>query len=156
LSDLTTPGPDAVAAVIARSLVARPFFCDLLAQAPLNLERNVSLDYAYAFKTVVLGEVAAVATTLRRLLGISERAATDAISTATSMAGALWQMAAPGTGLRSLYETRSELGARGRRRRTPADSHLDRTPHRNVRTDDLRATTYRGFRLPAYGHPART
>jgi AcrR family transcriptional regulator len=109
LSDLTTPGPDAVAAVIARSLVARPFFCDLLAQAPLNLERNVSLDYAYEFKTVVLGEVAAVATTLRRLLGLSERAATDAISTATSMAGALWQMAAPGPGLRSLYETRAEL-----------------------------------------------
>jgi AcrR family transcriptional regulator len=109
LSMLTTPGPDAVAAVIARSLVARPFFCDLLAQAPLNLERNVSLDYAYEFKTVVLGEVAAVATTLRLLLGISERAATDVISTATSMAGALWQMAAPGTGLRSLYETRTEL-----------------------------------------------
>jgi AcrR family transcriptional regulator len=109
LGDLTGPGPDAVAAVVARSLVARPFFCDLLAQAPLNLERNVSLDYAYEFKTVVLGEVAALATTWSRLLEISDRAATDAISTATSMAGALWQMAAPGTGLRSLYQTHPEL-----------------------------------------------
>jgi AcrR family transcriptional regulator len=102
-------GPGAVAAVIARSLVARPLFCDLLAQAPLNLERNVSLDAAYAFKTAVLGEVGSMATLLRQLLGIGERAATDVISTATGMAGALWQMAAPGTRLRALYEARPEL-----------------------------------------------
>jgi AcrR family transcriptional regulator len=109
LSDLTSARPDVVAAAIAQSLVARPFFCDLLAQAPLNLERNVSLDSAYAFKTAVLGEVSSVVTTLRQLLSITERAGTDAISTATSMAGALWQMAAPGTRLRALYETQPEL-----------------------------------------------
>jgi hypothetical protein len=89
--------------------VALPLFCDLLAQAPLNLERNVSLDAAYEFKTAVLGEVDAVAAKLRQVLGISERAALDVISTATSLAGALWQMAAPGTGIRALYETHPEL-----------------------------------------------
>ncbi|WP_026178647.1 TetR/AcrR family transcriptional regulator [Streptomyces hokutonensis] len=99
----------AIAAVLAQSLVARPFFCDLLAQAPLNLERNVSLESVYAFKTVVLGEVAAVAAELCRLLEITERAAVDVIATATSMAGALLQMAAPGTRLRTLYETHPEL-----------------------------------------------
>ena len=108
-----TEGDDAVrgtiAAVLAQSLVARPFFCDLLAQAPLNLERNVSLESVYAFKTVVLGEVAAVAAELCRLLAITERAAVDVIATATSMAGALLQMAAPGTRLRTLYETHPEL-----------------------------------------------
>jgi AcrR family transcriptional regulator len=109
LSDLASASADTVAAAIAQSLVARPFFCDLLAQAPLNLERNVSMDSVYAFKTVALGEVSSVATVLGQLLGITERAATDAISTATSMAGALWQMAAPGTRLRALYETRPEL-----------------------------------------------
>ncbi|WP_235029545.1 TetR/AcrR family transcriptional regulator [Streptomyces sp. 3213.3] len=115
LSEFTdvTEGDDAVrgtiAAVLAQSLVARPFFCDLLAQAPLNLERNVSLESVYAFKTVVLGEVAAVAAELCRLLAITERAAVDVIATATSMAGALLQMAAPGTRLRTLYETRPEL-----------------------------------------------
>ncbi|MFI6407308.1 TetR family transcriptional regulator [Streptomyces sp. NPDC050548] len=98
-----------IAAVIAQSLVVRPFFCDLLAQAPLNLERNVSLESVYAFKTVVLGEVAAVAAELCRLLAITERAAVDVIATATSMAGALLQMAAPGTRLRTLYETHPEL-----------------------------------------------
>jgi AcrR family transcriptional regulator len=109
LSDLIGASPDEVAELIARSLVARPLFCDLLAQAPLNLERNVSLDSAYAFKTTALGEVAAVAAELRQLLGITDRAAVDVISAATSMAGALWQMAAPGTRLRTLYETRPEL-----------------------------------------------
>ncbi|GAB2442194.1 TetR/AcrR family transcriptional regulator [Nocardia tengchongensis] len=101
--------PGAIASVLANSLVARPLFCDLLAQAPMNLERNVSLDTAYAFKTEVLAEVATLTTALRRLLPITEIAAIDVISTATSMAGALWQMAAPGTGLRALYESRPEL-----------------------------------------------
>jgi AcrR family transcriptional regulator len=101
--------PGAVSAAVAQSLVARPFFCDLLAQAPLNLERNVSMEAVYEFKTVVLGEVAALAAELCRLFAISERAAIDVVATATSMAGALWQMAAPGTGLRVLYETRPEL-----------------------------------------------
>ncbi|WP_427918275.1 TetR/AcrR family transcriptional regulator [Streptomyces sp. cg40] len=109
LGEFTEGDPRAVAAVLAQSLVARPLFCDLLAQAPLNLERNVSMEAVYEFKTVVLGEVAAVAGELCRLFEITERAAVDVISTATSMAGALWQMAAPGTGLRALYEARPEL-----------------------------------------------
>ncbi|MFJ6893731.1 TetR family transcriptional regulator [Streptomyces hokutonensis] len=109
LSELTDGDPGTVASVLAQSLVVRPFFCDLLAQAPLNLERNVSLESVYEFKTVVLGEVAAVATELCRTLAISERSAIDVIATATSMAGALLQMAAPGTRLRTLYETRPEL-----------------------------------------------
>ena len=109
LSDRTDATPGDVAHAIARSLVARPLFCDLLAQAPLNLERNVSLDAAYEFKTAVLGEVAEVAGCLRGLLGVTDQSATDVIATATGMAGALWQMAAPGTELRKLYETRPEL-----------------------------------------------
>jgi AcrR family transcriptional regulator len=109
LTELPIPDPETVAGVVAQSLVARTFFCDLLAQAPLNLERNVSLDSAYAFKRVVLGEVTLVQTTLVELLGLTERRAMDVISTATGMAGALYQMAAPGTRLRELYETRPEL-----------------------------------------------
>lgn len=109
LRELADGDSDMVAAAIAQSLVARPFFCDLLAQAPLNLERNVSLESVYEFKTVALGEVAAVATELCRMLAITERSAIDVIATATSMAGALLQMAAPGTRLRTLYETRPEL-----------------------------------------------
>jgi AcrR family transcriptional regulator len=109
LSEVADGDSDAVAAVIAQTLVARPFFCDLLAQAPLNLERNVSLDSVYEFKTVVLGVVASLAAELCRMLAITGRSAVDVIATATSMAGALLQLAAPGTRLRTLYESRPEL-----------------------------------------------
>ncbi|WP_153414214.1 TetR/AcrR family transcriptional regulator [Nocardia macrotermitis] len=108
-ADRTVATPEAVAAMLARTLVARPFFCDLLAQAPMNLERNVSLDVAYRFKMAVFAEVASVATVLRERLGLAEAEAVDVIATATGMAGALWQMAAPGTSLRELYESRPEL-----------------------------------------------
>ncbi|MGW5134684.1 TetR family transcriptional regulator [Streptomyces sp. NPDC004135] len=92
-----------VAEVFAGTLAARPMFCDLLAQAPLNLERNVSLETVRAFKLVTLHEVAAISAELDRLLGLGEQQALDMISTATGMAGALWQMASPGPRLRELY-----------------------------------------------------
>ncbi|QRP49381.1 TetR family transcriptional regulator [Amycolatopsis sp. FDAARGOS 1241] len=109
LGGLATAEPAAVAAVLAHSLVARPLFCDLLAQAPLNLERNVSLEAVYDFKTIVLAEVAAVQDTLGELLGIDRPAAAQITTTASSLAGALWQMAAPCTQLRTLYQSHPEL-----------------------------------------------
>jgi AcrR family transcriptional regulator len=92
-----------VAAAFADTLVQRPMFCDLLAQAPLNLERNVSLESVRAFKLVTLEEVAAIVAELHRVLGLDEQQAVDVIATATSMAGALWQMATPGAEVRALY-----------------------------------------------------
>jgi AcrR family transcriptional regulator len=97
------PEPAEVARAFAESLVARPIFCDLLAQAPLNLERNVSIESVRAFKLVTLAEVAAIGAELNRLLGLSEQHCVDVIATATGMAGALWQMATPGDEIRALY-----------------------------------------------------
>ncbi|WP_127505576.1 TetR/AcrR family transcriptional regulator [Actinoplanes solisilvae] len=95
--------------VLARSLASRPLFCDLLAQAPLNLERNVSLDAVRDYKRTALAAVGAVVGDLREAFGLEEEQAYDVVATATSMAGALWQMAAPGTRLRELYESEPEL-----------------------------------------------
>jgi AcrR family transcriptional regulator len=92
-----------VATAIAESLVARPMFCDLLAQAPLNLERNVSLESVRDFKLVTLAEVHAIGLQLSRVLGLDEQQSVDVIATATSLAGALWQMATPGPEVRELY-----------------------------------------------------
>src|ERR1700758_2330411 len=44
LEALHEPTSAAVAAVFASTLAERGTFCDLLAQAPLNLERNVSVE----------------------------------------------------------------------------------------------------------------
>lgn len=98
-----------IAEALAGSLVARPLFCDLLAHAPLSLERNVSLESVRAFKLIVLAEAAAVAARLRRLLPMTTDQAADVVATATSMAGAFWQIAAPGTNVRELYRTDPEL-----------------------------------------------
>ena len=89
-----------IAAVLAHSLVARPLFCDLLAHSPLNLERNVSLEKLKAFKTRALAAVAEVGSALCTVTPLLLDQACSVVSTATSMAGAMWQMAAPGTRLR--------------------------------------------------------
>jgi AcrR family transcriptional regulator len=98
-----------IAAVLAHSLVARPLFCDLLAHAPLNLERNVSLEKLKEFKTRALAAVAEVGSALCTVTPLLLDQAFDVVATATSMAGALWQMAALGTRLRAFYESEPEL-----------------------------------------------
>jgi AcrR family transcriptional regulator len=101
--------PASVAGVFADTLTARPMFCDLLAQAPLNLERNVSVESVRAFKLVTLAEVDAIGAELARLLHLREQQCVDVIATATSLAGALWQMATPGPEVRELYRTDPRL-----------------------------------------------
>lgn len=106
---LTDFSVTALAGLLSDSLVERPFFCDLLAHASLALERNVSLDSVRVYKRAVLGDVEAVSNALRAKSSLGEVQSRDLIATATSMAGALWQMAAPGTTLRALYEGDPDL-----------------------------------------------
>ncbi|MFG3160163.1 TetR/AcrR family transcriptional regulator [Streptomyces sp. NPDC048232] len=110
LTSCERAAPAAVADAFAGTLSARPLFCDLLAQAPLNLERNVSLEAVRTFKLGTLEEVARIGAELERLLGLNEEQAVDTVATATSMAGALWQMATPRAALRELYASEPQLG----------------------------------------------
>jgi len=108
----TLPPADAagIAEVFAATLAARGMFCDLLAQAPLNLERNVSLDAVRAFKLVTLAEVEVIVVGVRQLLpSLSERDGVDLIAAATSMSGAFWQMATPGPEAAALYRSDPRL-----------------------------------------------
>jgi AcrR family transcriptional regulator len=106
LGQLAAPGPAAVASAFASTLAARGMFCDLLAQAPLNLERNVSIEAARAFKLVTLAEVDAIAAVVRRLLpALTERDGVDLIAAATALSGAFWQMATPGPEAAALYRS---------------------------------------------------
>ncbi|MGW4808191.1 TetR family transcriptional regulator [Kitasatospora sp. NPDC004272] len=101
--------PAEVAGAFAATLSARPAFCDLLAQAPLNLERNVSLEAVRAFKLLTLHEVTQIGRELTRLLGLDEAQVLDTLATATGMAGALWQIASPGPRVRELYTSDPRL-----------------------------------------------
>ena len=101
------PGPAAprqVAAVLADSLAQRPLFCDLLAHAPLNLERGVSGPEVRAFKVITLEAVDRIAEALRRALPRADRERRiDLIAGVTAMAAALWQTANPPEALAQLY-----------------------------------------------------
>jgi AcrR family transcriptional regulator len=97
---------ETVAAAFSTTLAARGMFCDLLAQAPLNLERNVSLEAVRAFKLVTHHEVDAIVEIMERLLpGFTERDCIDVIGTATSLSGAFWQMANPPQEVAALYRS---------------------------------------------------
>lgn len=99
-----------IAGTFAETLTSRPLFCDLLAQAPLNLERNVSLDQVRAFKLVTHTEVDAIVAELRRLRPqLTDVQAVDVVATATSMAGALWQMCTPAAEVAELYRSDPRL-----------------------------------------------
>ena len=110
LGALTDPTPSSVAAVFAGTLAARGAFCDLLAQAALNLERNVSVEAVRAFKLVVHAELDAIALVVRRLLPpLTGSQAVDVIAAATSLSGAFWQMATPGPQIAALYRSDPRL-----------------------------------------------
>ncbi|MCS5734074.1 TetR/AcrR family transcriptional regulator [Herbiconiux daphne] len=110
LDDLESPTPATVAQALAESLARRPVFCDLLAQAPLNLERNVSLDAVLAFKLVTLEQVELITAALQRALpALTERDCVDLVAAVTSLSGALWQMATPGPEIAALYRSDPRL-----------------------------------------------
>ncbi|MFC0843745.1 TetR family transcriptional regulator [Streptomyces noboritoensis] len=99
-----------VAAAFARTLAARGMFCDLLAQAPMNLERNVSVEAVREFKLTTLAAVASAVTAVReRLPELTEADAVDLIAAATSMAGTFWNIATPGPEVAALYRSDPRL-----------------------------------------------
>ncbi len=104
-ADPRQPMAQAIATALAQTLVERPLFCDLLAHIPLNLERNVSLDAVRAFKIRAIADTAAVAAAITQITPLRQDQAHNVVVTATVMAGALWQMAAPGTPLRDFYKS---------------------------------------------------
>ena len=107
-------GPVAVAAVaeaFASTLAARGMFCDLLAQAPLNLERNVSVEAVREFKLDGLAAREDLFAALEeRLPELGRTDALDLIATAVALAGAFWQIATPGPEVAELYRTDPRLG----------------------------------------------
>src|SRR5258705_4399055 len=109
LERIGNPTAKRVASAFSTTLAERGMFCDLLAQAPLNLERNVSLEAVRAFKLVTHNEVDAIVEVMRRLLPVlTQRDCVDVIAAATAVSGAFWQMANPGPAVAALY--RSDAG----------------------------------------------
>src|SRR6202171_258286 len=83
-----SPTAEKVASAFSTTLADRGMFCDLLAQAPLHLERNVPLEAVLPFKLVTHNEVDAIVEVMRRLLpGLTQRDCVDVIAAATAVSG---------------------------------------------------------------------
>ncbi|MFE7464855.1 TetR family transcriptional regulator [Streptomyces sp. NPDC057499] len=104
-------GPRETAAALAATLAERPLFCDLLAHAPLTLERGVSREQVRDFKVTALGAVDRVARALAVALPSTTRErAVDVIAGTTAMAAQQWQTANPPETLAALYTEDPLLG----------------------------------------------
>jgi len=100
-----------VAAAFASTLAARGPFCDLLAQAPLNLERNVSVEAVRSFKLTTGASLAHIADAVRMALpSLPPIASTDVVAVATSLAGTFWQISTPPPEIAELYRSDPRLG----------------------------------------------
>jgi len=96
---------------LSRTLVGQPLFCDLLAHAPVTLERHVSGDTVLAFKTITLAAVEDLsATAARHLPALGMSGAREVISGVSILAAGLWQISHPPGTLAALYRERPELG----------------------------------------------
>ncbi|MHA6757509.1 TetR/AcrR family transcriptional regulator [Streptacidiphilus sp. PAMC 29251] len=110
LRAITEPGPETVAQAFAVTLAQRGMFCDLLAQAPLNLERNVSVEAVRDFKLATLAARQDIFAALdERLPALDRDDSLDLIATAVALAGAFWQIATPGPKIAALYRSDPRL-----------------------------------------------
>ncbi|WP_037255879.1 TetR/AcrR family transcriptional regulator [Kibdelosporangium aridum] len=103
--------PVEVARAIAETLSKRPLFCDLLAHAPMNLERGVSVEAVREFKLTSFGHidrfVQAVTTALPTL---TKDEGWSLISAVNALASTLWQITHPTAAVAELYRTDPQIG----------------------------------------------
>lgn len=100
-----------VAAAFATTLAARGFLCDLFAQTPMNLERNVSVEAVRAYKLTSGEHLGLIAAAVRDALpDVSDEAARDLVAVAISLAGTFWQISTPPPEIAALYRSDPRLG----------------------------------------------
>jgi AcrR family transcriptional regulator len=94
----------AVAEVLAATLAADALFCDLLANVPLHLEHDVSVERVAEFKRVSHAAVVSIADAIQNALpGLGPGGALDVVTAVNALAATLWQVAHPPEALARAY-----------------------------------------------------
>lgn len=94
-----------IARTWAGSLASRPLLCELTSVLSGVLERNVSLESVRGFKRRAIARNVRVADLIRGLLpDLSDRAAQEVASLATTLLAGLWPLANPGPVVRAATE----------------------------------------------------
>jgi AcrR family transcriptional regulator len=118
LADEVDPGApardrcDRTAAVLARTLAARPVLCDLVSTQAAVLERNVSPEVAAAYKRTAIANAYALAALAR--VHVPELDDDDSLRFAGGLVmvtGAVWTHAHPSTAMLAAYEADPALAA---------------------------------------------
>lgn len=110
LDGVADGSPQVVAEVLARTLADRPLLCDLLVQAPLNLERHVSTDAVRSFKVTVLDVIDEVSALVGRAVPrLGPKGGFEVVGALTCFAASIWQISHPSGALAELYEREPEL-----------------------------------------------
>jgi AcrR family transcriptional regulator len=96
--------PGRVAESLADGLAADPLFCDLLANVPLDLEHEVSIDRVVDFKRISLTAFMSIADSIEHALpALGRQGALDTLTAAYALAATLWQVAHPPEALAEAY-----------------------------------------------------
>ncbi|MET1075817.1 MAG: TetR family transcriptional regulator [Umezawaea sp.] len=97
-------GARALADGLSKTLAERPLFCDLLAHAPMTLERHVSPGAVREFKLAALEAVDSLsALAVRVVPEIDEDRGFEVISAVGCFAATAWQVSHPPEALAALY-----------------------------------------------------
>jgi AcrR family transcriptional regulator len=101
-----------VAAVLTRTLIARPTLCELASASSAVLERNISAEVAARFKRAARADTEALARLVRDVLPeLSERAVQRFAGAAVLVVGALWAATQPSAAMLAAYEGDCALAA---------------------------------------------
>lgn len=99
-----------LASLLTLTLAERPLFCDLLAHAPMHLERNVSQAAVLRFKVSALAAVEDLAESASRAFPLLDASGSrELIAAVSSLAGSFWQIAHPPDTLIALYARDPQL-----------------------------------------------
>ncbi|MEO6090511.1 MAG: TetR/AcrR family transcriptional regulator, partial [Umezawaea sp.] len=119
LDGVADGSPRLLADVLSRTLADRPLLCDLLVQAPLNLERHVSTGAVREFKVSMLDSLDDMAALVGRVVPrLGPEGGFEVVGALACFAASIWQASHPSGALAALYQQEPEL----------ARAHLDFVP----------------------------
>ncbi|MCG5219799.1 TetR family transcriptional regulator [Streptosporangium soli] len=104
--------PAEVIDALTQTLAARPLFCDLLSHTATNLEHNISVPAARAFKRTVMGVVTELGAQITKAHpDLTGDEGGELLVAAIGMAGMLYPVANPSSALAELYAQDPDLAA---------------------------------------------
>ncbi|WP_212913289.1 TetR family transcriptional regulator [Streptomyces sp. TS71-3] len=102
--------PAQTAAVVSRTLIRLPIFCDLLTHVALRLEGDVDIERARRFKTNAFAARDEIAAALEHASSLALQQIETLVAVSVTLAAGFWQVSHPTATLAELYEQEPRWG----------------------------------------------